>query len=65
MSIKSLVKEKERIEEISRKLTQREWKLQQKIDKANRGIEIIDDVVWQIQSSNSGSSNLLIKVGEL
>ena len=64
MSIKTLVKEHIRIEEAEDKLRQRERKLQQRLNKASRGIEIIDGVVWKIECGY-GSSNKLTRVGEV
>ena len=64
MSIKSLVTEHIRIEEAEDKLRQRKSKLQQRLNTASRGIEIIDGVVWKIEYGY-GSSNNLTRVGEV
>ena len=63
MSIKSLVTEHIRIEEAEDKLRQRERKLQQRLNKASRGIEIIDGVVWKLGWSNGRYE--ITKVGKI
>ena len=64
MSIKTLVKEHVRIEEAAQKLQRRKFRLQNKLDKADSGIEIIDGVVWKIESGYGRSKNI-IRVGEV
>jgi len=64
MSIKTLVKEHIRIEEAAWKLRERKDKLQDKLNKVDRGIEIIDGVVWKIEWAY-GSNNQLIRVGKV
>jgi hypothetical protein len=64
MSIKSLVTEQLRIEKASWKLRERKDKLQDKLNKMDRGVEIIDGVVWKIEWGY-GMHNKLTMVGEL
>jgi hypothetical protein len=64
MSIKTLVKEHIRIEEADRKIRRRRFSLQNKRDKADSGIEIIDGVVWKIESGY-GRGKHIIRVGEV
>ena len=64
MSIKTLVKEHIRIEEADRKIRQRRFRLQDKLDKTDSGIQIIDGVVWKIESGY-GRSKQIIRVGEV
>ena len=64
MSIKTLVKEHVRIEEAAQKLQRRKFRLQNKLDKADSGIEIIDGVVWKIEWAYGGN-NQLTKVGKV
>jgi hypothetical protein len=64
MSIKSLVTEHIRIEKASWKLRERKDKLQDKLNKVDRGIEIIDGVVWKIEWAY-GMNNQLTKVGKV
>ena len=64
MSIKTLVKEHIRIEEAEWKLKQRKSKLQERLNKVDRGVELIDGVVWKIEWGY-GASNQLTKVGKI
>ena len=64
MSIKSLVTEHIRIQQAEWKLRERKDKLQDKLNKVNRGIEIIDGVVWKIEWAY-GMNNQLTKVGKV
>ena len=48
MSIKALVTEHIRIQQAEQKLHERKYKLQDKLNKVDRGIEIIDGVVWKL-----------------
>ena len=64
MSIRTLVKEHIRIEEAAQKLQRRKFRLQNKLDKVDSGIEIIDGVVWKIEAAY-GRSKHIIRVGEV
>jgi hypothetical protein len=64
MSIKSLVTEQLRIEKASWKLRERKDKLQDKLNKTDRGVEIIDGVVWKIEWGY-GMHNKLTMVGKV
>lgn len=64
MNIKTLVKEHIRIEEAEWKLKQRKSKLQERLNKVDRGVEIIDGVVWKIEWGY-GTSNKLTEVGKI
>ena len=64
MSIKSLVTEHVRIQQAERKLRDRKYKLQDKLNKMDRGVDIIDGVVWKIEWAYGGN-NQLTRVGEL
>ena len=63
-SIKSLVTEHIRIQQAEKKIRQRKYKLQDKLNKMDRGIEIIDGVVWKIEWAYGGN-NQLTKVGKV
>jgi hypothetical protein len=66
MSIKSLVTEHERIQQAEKKIRNRKYKLQDKLNKMDRGIEIIDGVVWKIEWGWAyGENNQLTKVGKV
>ena len=64
MSIKALVTEHVRIQEAEEKIRQRKYKLQAKLNKVERGVEIIDGVVWKIEW-DYGLHNKLTMVGEV
>jgi hypothetical protein len=64
MSIKSLVTEHVRIQQAEWKIRQRKSKLQERLNKVDRGVDIIDGVVWKIEWAY-GSSNKLTRVGEV
>jgi len=64
MSIKALVTEHIRIEEAERKLRDRKSKLQDKLNKVDRCVEIIDGVVWKIEWGY-GMHNKLTMVGKV
>jgi hypothetical protein len=64
MSIKSLVTEHIRIQQAEWKLRERKDKLQDKLNKVDRGIEIIDGVVWKIEWAY-GMNNQLTMVGKV
>ena len=64
MSIKSLVTEHIRIQQAERKLRDRTAKLQDKLNKVDRCVEIIDGVVWKIEWGY-GMQNKLTRVGEV
>ena len=64
MSIKGLVTEHIRIQQAEWKIRNRKSKLQAKLKKAERGIEIIDGVVWKIEW-DYGLNNKLTRVGEV
>ena len=64
MSIKALVTEHIRIQEAEEKIRQRKYKLQAKLNKVERGVEIIDGVVWKIEW-DYGLHNKLTMVGEV
>ena len=64
MSIKSLVTEHIRIQQAERKLRDRMAKLQDKLNKVDRCVEIIDGVVWKIEWGY-GMQNKLTRVGEV
>ena len=64
MSIKALVTEHIRIQQAEDKIRNRKYKLQDKLNKVDRGIEIIDGVVWKIEWAY-GRNNQLTRVGEL
>jgi hypothetical protein len=64
MNIKTLVKEYLRIEEAEWKIRQRKSKLQERLNKVDRGVELIDGVVWKIEVGY-GTSNQLTKVGKV
>ena len=62
MSIKALVTEHIRIQQAEWKIRDRKSKLQAKLDKVDRGVEIIDGVVWKIEW-DYGLNNKLTRVG--
>ena len=64
MSIKSLVTEHIRIQQAERKLRDRMAKLQDKLNKVDRCVEIIDGVVWKIEWGY-GMHNKLTMVGKV
>jgi hypothetical protein len=64
MSIKSLVTEHIRIQQAERKLRDRTAKLQDKLNKVDRCVEIIDGVVWKIEWGY-GMHNKLTMVGKV
>ena len=64
MSIKSLVTEHVRIQQAERKLRDRMAKLQDKLNKVDRCVEIIDGVVWKIEWGY-GMHNKLTMVGKV
>ena len=64
MSIKALVTEHIRIQQAEWKIRDRKSKLQAKLKKAERGIEIIDGVVWKIEWGY-GPHNKLTMVGKV
>ena len=64
MSIKSLVTEHIRIQQAEWKIRDRKSRLQAKLKKAERGIEIIDGVGWKIEW-DYGLNNKLTRVGEV
>jgi len=64
MSIKSLVTEHERIQQAENKIRNRKYKLQDKLNKMDRGVDIIDGVVWKIEWAYGGN-NQLTKVGKV
>ena len=64
MSIKSLVTEHIRIQQAEWKIRNRKSKLQAKLNKMDRGVEIIDGVVWKIEWAYGGN-NQLTKVGKV
>ena len=64
MSIKALVTEHVRIEKAEWKLRDRKSKLQDKLNKVDRCVEIIDGVVWKIEWGY-GMHNKLTMVGKV
>ena len=64
MSIKALVTEHIRIQQAEWKIRDRKSRLQAKLDKVDRGVEIIDGVVWKIEW-DYGLNNKLTRVGEV
>ena len=64
MSIKALVTEHERIQQAENKIRNRKYKLQDKLNKMDRGVDIIDGVVWKIEWGY-GPHNKLTMVGKV
>ena len=64
MSIKTLVKEQIRIQQAEWNLRDRKSKLQDKLNKVDRCVEIVDGVVWKIEWGY-GMHNKLTMVGKV